>query len=256
MSHMNIYWEASGIPEKDKQTQIALDQKAKFLRHILIEAQTLGNVPRPVFVKDFSVARQKQVDEILHQISLENQNEPDVSEDTDREMNEDLSSSETDSETELDVHLEKQNVMSSEKELDSNIHEDQSLENVETEFRQDLYDLQHDVLMKKVTLAKTSAIQRPSVVPDTKCMGSDYIHGNNNLKTKFFSPKKLVSKKKLLKQIEQEEMYQLEYEINKFDEMYDNEEIDKRDEEKDFTKIDSYIERYHKVSPTEEDKPE
>lgn len=37
----------------------------------------------------------------------------------------------------------------------------------ETDFRQDLYGLQHDALMKKVISAKTSSRLRPKVVPDS-----------------------------------------------------------------------------------------
>ncbi|WAR12598.1 RBFA-like protein [Mya arenaria] len=198
-SALKVWWEASGVHEKDKQTQQLLETQAGKLRHLLHQSQVCGRVPPVVFMRDISIARQKQIEELLHNLDT---GPPD----TELELEEDklelqvdwkrkqawkytghssdlvLKPGETDVER---IEFEDKSLDSHE--VDSNICEDVSysfdqelsveekgvegndskrVRTSDFKFRQDLYGLQHDILMKKVLDSKLA--KRPLAAVEEK----------------------------------------------------------------------------------------
>ncbi|XP_052818633.1 uncharacterized protein LOC128244650 [Mya arenaria] len=198
-SALKVWWEASGVHEKDKQTQQLLETQAGKLRHLLLQSQVCGRVPPVVFMRDISIARQKQIEELLN-------NRDTGPPDTELELEEDklelqvdwkrkqawkstghssdlvLKPGETDVER---IEFEDKSLDSHE--VDSNICEDVSysfdqelsveekgvegndskrVRTSDFKFRQDLYGLQHDSLMKKVLDSKLA--KRPLAAVEEK----------------------------------------------------------------------------------------
>lgn len=205
----------------------------------MIGVQTVGNVPRPVFVKDLSLARQRQVDEALLKLSLENSAE------TDSEgLGMSLDSSETSSEVALEMSLQDHKVNYDGKEEQLDLDPKEIVDGVEgVSFRQDMYGLQHDVLMAKVLTAKESAIQRPSIVSNTESQLDNFRHFNLKLKTKSLHPNKQISKRKLQRQIEL--LDDMDFDDTKYVED-DINEIERYPADESLAAIDDYIEKYSK----------
>lgn len=252
MAHMNIYWECTGDQEKDDQTQMALAEKASQLRHKLIVAQTLGSVPMPVFVKDFTVSRQRTVEEILHQISLEVSAEAAGMESASDTSANDTHNAETGSDTHNAPDIDSATHNASDIDSDLDVPSEQKLTDIDgnldgnivrndkDSFKQDVYGLQHDVLMKKVVSAKTSAIQRPSIVSYTK-NEDNLSQFNLRVKTKFLN-KKEISKKKVLRELES--MDDRDFRRGKV--MSESVELKDDFDNEEYSAIDEYIEKYSK----------
>jgi hypothetical protein len=132
--------------------------------------------------------------------------------------------------------------------LDSN---DGSIcEKIKTEFRQDLYDVPHDVLMNKVVTAKLSAHQRPTIESTTNIDNDRFIDFDKKLK-KVLAPKEKISRKKILRQLEQEELRNYEkemYQTDEYDEeyVYDDDDDDVNEEK---SGVDIWMKGYHKDFP-------
>ncbi|WAR12700.1 RBFA-like protein [Mya arenaria] len=196
---MDVWWEASGVQEKDKQTQQLLETQAGKLRHLLLQSQVCGRVPPVVFMRDISIARKKQIEELLHNLDT---GPPD----TELELEEDKLELQVDwkrkqawksnghssdlvvkpGETDVErIEFEDKSLDSHE--VDSNICEDVSysfdqelsveekgvegndskrVRTSDFKFRQDLYGLQHDSLMKKVLDSKLA--KRPLAAVEEK----------------------------------------------------------------------------------------
>lgn len=213
MSHMNIYWQGSGNRDKDRETQLALDAKIKVLRHTLIHSHTLGNVPRPVFVKDLTASRQMEVEEILNSLNMSETAEKNLSADKDTDLVCTFEIDSTNSEFKtIDSSKSELKTINLNEESDNNIclkHEDTS-DNHENEnaasFRQDLYGLHHDVLTKKILDAKKIARQRPEVKSESEVQGTTLSQFDIKGKTKLFKPRveKPRSKREMLYEMEKQ----------------------------------------------------
>lgn len=188
-----------------------LTDKCNNFRHQLIQAQILNRVPSLVFVKDLSLARQRELEELFKDLDtgppdeIENEDNSEMSDD---ESTDSEGDSDDETESESDGSFEKKVIFSvgqkhvtqanrapsgdalsdivgwedkqlfkgdddtsankvTSPETAEKSHTDTGFSDKETDFRQDLYGLQHDALMKKVVSAKTSSRLRPKVVPDS-----------------------------------------------------------------------------------------
>lgn len=149
MSHVNIYWEASGNLQRDNEIQVQLEQKSATLRYLLASAHAFSNIPKVMFVKDFTACRQKQLDKIFKILDVgsgdepkKNPNDPQLTQNSNKQSN-----------------LDTLTNIKTETEVDSSGGE---ICNAAT-FRQDLYGLQHNALMKKVVDSKVTSLQRPVI---------------------------------------------------------------------------------------------
>lgn len=213
-------------------------------RHFLIGVQTVGNVPQPVFVKDLSLARQRQVDEILFKLSLENSAETD-----NEELDTSSNASGTSSEVALEMSLQDPKLKYDGKEEQVDLDPNEIMDGDEGgSFRQDVYGLQHDVLMAKVLTAKEAAIQRPSIVSNTESQSENFRRFDLKLKTKSLNLNKRLSKRKLQRQIELlddtdfDDTNYVEDDTNKFERYPADESL---------AAIDGYIEKYSMKTNTD-----
>ncbi|XP_052818279.1 uncharacterized protein LOC128244304 [Mya arenaria] len=201
-SALKVWWEASGVQEKDKQTQQLLETQAGKLRHLLLQSQVCGRVPPVVFMRDISVARQKQIEELLHNLDTGPPDTELEQEETEKDKLEHQgdwkrkraqksaghSSDLVVQPGETDVErIEFEDKLFDSHEVDSNICEDVSysfdqelsveekgvdgndskrVRTSDFKFRQDLYGLQHDSLMKKVLDSKLA--RRPLAAVEEK----------------------------------------------------------------------------------------
>ncbi|KAL4233964.1 hypothetical protein ACF0H5_005619 [Mactra antiquata] len=190
MSHMNIYWRATGNRDKDLQTQKELDAKAKTLRHILMQNKVCGNVPRPWFIADSQTARVEKVFDILRTIEVETHNE---------EINSDKSDAEDIVyDSDLDVPRRKDfRRINSELEQSENDDIDDIID-LNNPHRQNMYGLPHDSLMKKIINIKSTATKRPLVTPQMDSSVPFYPSINLKQAKKYFKVKKERNRRQMI----------------------------------------------------------
>ncbi|XP_052249940.1 uncharacterized protein LOC127857540 isoform X1 [Dreissena polymorpha] len=252
-SALKVFWKASGNTEQDSALQVTLDQKAGRLRHLLIESRVCGRVPPVCFIKDLSLARLKQVEDLFKNLDTgPSHREPDLSNvqgpaglgdhdnmssllnargklgnlDIDFLISQSaavrpLHGGNTDESNRVcDMQsFDSQNiVMDSEKASISvglsgsgkvfkvseksniNVNAKHSIDKFEIEdlsvpIRQDMYGLQHDVLMQKVLDAKSSVRRQPYMEAKESGDEGDLLKFKRD-KNKAYTVKK-ISKRKL-----------------------------------------------------------
>ena len=172
------------------------------------------------------MSRQKKVEELLLQIK--------------QEMESETVSASEDS-VEHDSDLDKVN----EEVLHTDVNSESVSDNIEEDFRQDLYEIPHDVLMGKVIAAKASASQRPTAMSNTNNSGDHFSRFDRDLK-KLLTPRKEISKKKLIREIEREDLYNVEKELNKSNQLDDEEYEYFDDGSEDNAGLDTWMQGYHK----------
>lgn len=195
-------------------------------------------MPTLVFVKDLSLAKQNHLNELFKDLDTGPPDEIEDNNDHDSDLENEFDS---DGETVKLDRLEQElnhDTESTAKDLNSEymvgeakLGKDKSKV---SEFRQDLYGLQHDVLMHKVVTAKQSSKFRPVVVSDI-ADPKTHVDGYSRFEMKRFVKKERQisykkEKAKLVRRMHEEEKLSREMLDNYIEQSKDLDELDNNDD--------------------------